>query len=168
MRGQKKQQETLFSLRTPGDRVPKDHPLRRVKDMADAALAALSPTFDRMYSGRGRPSIPPEQLLKALLLMALYSPCDAVWDERMCSLGTPSAGTDHVFCGTPFPPSSDVAYWEVCVMYAAGAEFSRGAAADNRNRYCYFSVRVAGWGLRLGAIPPWLESKPSTWNIRLE
>jgi len=73
MRGRKKQQETLFSLRTAGDRVPKDHPLRRVKDMADAALAALSSTFDRMYSGRGRPSIPPEQLLKALLLMALYS-----------------------------------------------------------------------------------------------
>jgi len=73
MRGRQKQQETLLSLRTPGDRVPKDHPLRRVKDMADAALATLCSTFDRMYSGRGRPSIPPEQLLKALLLMALYS-----------------------------------------------------------------------------------------------
>src|SRR5688572_5539620 len=73
MRGRKKQQVTLLSLRTPGDRVPKDHPLRRVKDMADAALATLSSTFDRMYSGRGRPSIPPEQLLKALLLMALYT-----------------------------------------------------------------------------------------------
>ena len=53
--------------------MPKDHPLRRVKDMADAALAALTSTFDRMYSGRGRPSIPPERLLKSLLLMALYS-----------------------------------------------------------------------------------------------
>jgi hypothetical protein len=60
MRGDKKQQETLFSLRTLVDRVPKDHPLRRVKDMADAALAALSPTFD---SKMGRPSVPPEQLL---------------------------------------------------------------------------------------------------------
>ena len=73
MRGRKKQQDTLFSLRTPGDRVPKDHPLRRVKDMADAALKALSPTFERMYSGRGRPSIPPEQLLKATVLMAFYT-----------------------------------------------------------------------------------------------
>jgi transposase len=73
MRGRKKQQETLFSLRTPGDRVPKDHPIRRVKDMADAALAALSPTFDRMYSEIGRPGIPPEQLMKASLLMALYT-----------------------------------------------------------------------------------------------
>lgn len=73
MRGRGKQQTTLFSLRTPGDRVPADHPLRRVKDMADTALAALSPTFDKMYSGVGRPSIPPEQLLKACLLMAFYT-----------------------------------------------------------------------------------------------
>ncbi|AGC42880.1 transposase [Myxococcus stipitatus DSM 14675] len=73
MRGRPKQQTTLFSLRTPGDRVPAAHPLRRVKDMADAALAALSPTFDAMYSDTGRPSIPPEQLLKSCLLMAFYS-----------------------------------------------------------------------------------------------
>lgn len=63
----------MLSLRTPDERVPKDHPLRRVKDMADAALAALSKTFDQMYSSTGRPSIPPEQLLKASLLMAFHS-----------------------------------------------------------------------------------------------
>jgi transposase len=73
MRGRSKQQSTMFSLRTPGDRVPADHPLRRVKDMADAALAALSPVFDEMYSDTGRPSIPPEQLLKSCLLMAFHS-----------------------------------------------------------------------------------------------
>ena len=58
MRGHKKQQESIFSLRTHGDRVPKDHPLRRVKDMADAALAALSPTFEKMYSNRERRTFP--------------------------------------------------------------------------------------------------------------
>jgi transposase len=73
MRGTPSQQESMLSLRTPGDRVPKDHPLRRVKDMADAALETLSPTFEGMYSKMGRPSIPPEQLLKASLLMAFYS-----------------------------------------------------------------------------------------------
>jgi transposase len=73
MRGTTKQQESMFTLRTPGDRVPKDHPLRRIKDLADGALATLSPTFDKMYSNMGRPSIPPEQLLKASLLMALHS-----------------------------------------------------------------------------------------------
>ncbi|MCY1017705.1 transposase [Pyxidicoccus sp. MSG2] len=73
MRGTLKQQTTMFSLRTPGARIAKDHPLRRVKDMADAALAAPSPTFDRMYSRMGRPSIPPEQLLKTSQLLAFYS-----------------------------------------------------------------------------------------------
>ncbi len=73
MRGTTKQQDSMFSLRTPGDRVPKDHPVRRIKDLADGALATLSPTFDKMYSRMGRPSIPPEQLLKASLLMALFS-----------------------------------------------------------------------------------------------
>ena len=46
-------------------RSPKEHPLRRVKGLADAALAQLSPLFDEMYSAIGRPSIPPERLLKA-------------------------------------------------------------------------------------------------------
>lgn len=73
MRGTPKSQSTMFSIKSPGDRVPKDHPLRRVKDLADGALAALSPTFAKMYSGTGRPSVPPEQLLKASLLMAFYT-----------------------------------------------------------------------------------------------
>ena len=54
-------------------RVPPDHPLRTIKAVADQALERLSPEFDRMYAEVGRPSIPPERLLKALLLIALYS-----------------------------------------------------------------------------------------------
>jgi transposase len=54
-------------------RIPVDHPLRVVKRLADRALAALSPVFDCMYAADGRPSIPPERLLKASLLIALYS-----------------------------------------------------------------------------------------------
>jgi transposase len=54
-------------------RLPPDHPLRAVKRLADRALAELSPVFDRMYAAGGRPSIPPERLLKASLLIALYS-----------------------------------------------------------------------------------------------
>ncbi len=53
--------------------MPVDHPLRRIKRLADEALAELSPTFDAMYQAGGRPSIPPERLLKASLLIALYS-----------------------------------------------------------------------------------------------
>ena len=54
-------------------RVPPDHPLRVIKRLADEALAELSDVFDRMYAEAGRPSIPPERLLKASLLIALYS-----------------------------------------------------------------------------------------------
>jgi transposase len=54
-------------------RVPADHPLRTIKHLADQALTALSESFDRMYAFGGRPSIPPERLLKASLLIPLYS-----------------------------------------------------------------------------------------------
>ena len=53
--------------------MPKEHPLRRVKELVDAAVTQLSPLFDEMYSAIGRPSIPPERLLKVSLLMALYT-----------------------------------------------------------------------------------------------
>ena len=54
-------------------RVPVGHPIRTIKRLADAALAKLSPLFDEIYAEDGRPSIPPERLLKASLLIALYS-----------------------------------------------------------------------------------------------
>src|ERR1700680_3097528 len=63
----------MLMVMEPGDRVPKEHRLRRVKELADAALTQLSPLFDEMYSTVGRPSIPPERLLKGSLLMALYT-----------------------------------------------------------------------------------------------
>jgi transposase len=60
-------------LMSPESRVPKSHPIRRIKVLADEALAVLSPTFDKIYSTTGRPSIPPERLLKAGLLMTLFT-----------------------------------------------------------------------------------------------
>ena len=79
MRGQDTQQSTMFSYLSPEQRVPADHPLRRIRPMVDLALKALSPTFDEMYSAFGRPSIAPEKLLKALLLQVLYT----IRSERM-------------------------------------------------------------------------------------
>src|SRR5712691_5890536 len=73
MRGTDTKQATMLSVVTPERRVPQNHPLRAVKRLADAALAELSPTFSEMYSAVGRPSIPPERLLKASLLMAFYT-----------------------------------------------------------------------------------------------
>ena len=59
----------------PETLIPTDHPLRTIKRFADAALLELSPLFDQMYAadGQGRVSIPPERLLKASLLISLYS-----------------------------------------------------------------------------------------------
>ncbi len=73
MRGKADTQVTMLSLVTASDLVPEDHPIREIKPMVDNALAELSSTFSRMYAETGRPSIPPEHLLKACLLMALYS-----------------------------------------------------------------------------------------------
>ena len=70
MRGNREPQVTMLAFVDPDARVPKDHPLRTIKRLADGALAALSPEFDRMYAEVGRPSIPPERLLKASLLIA--------------------------------------------------------------------------------------------------
>jgi len=63
----------MLMLMSPETLVPKDHPIRAIKALADGLLASLSPTFDAMYANVGRPSIPPERLLKAQLLMALYT-----------------------------------------------------------------------------------------------
>jgi transposase len=73
MRGQPSSQSSMLCLLSLESRVPADHPLRAVKRLADEALEQLGPVFDQMYSEIGRPSIPPEWLLKASLLMALYS-----------------------------------------------------------------------------------------------
>ncbi len=79
MRGEDQQQQAMFSYLSPEARVPKDHPLRPIRIMVDNALADLAPLFQEMYSHTGRPSIPPEQLLRALLLQVLYT----VRSERM-------------------------------------------------------------------------------------
>ena len=73
MRGEQNSQVELLTTTSPGKRVPATHPIREIKRLADQALARLDSTFDAMYSSIGRPSIPPERLLKAQLLIGLYS-----------------------------------------------------------------------------------------------
>src|SRR3990172_3753377 len=73
MRGRREPQVTMLAFVDMEERVPQDHPLRTIKALADGALAALSEEFDGMYADVGRPSIPPERLLKASLLIALYT-----------------------------------------------------------------------------------------------
>ena len=74
MRGDKPQTEPhMWSYVPLEQRIPADHPLRPLRAMVDVVLRELSPTFDQLYSKVGRPSIPPEHLLRALLLQVLYS-----------------------------------------------------------------------------------------------
>jgi len=79
MRGPDHQQSAMFSYLSPEQRVPSDHPLRAVRQMADTILVQLSQVFSKMYADIGRRSIPPEKLLRALLLQVLYT----VRSERM-------------------------------------------------------------------------------------
>jgi len=73
MRGADEQRGSMFSYVSLEERVPADHPLRTIRRITDRALAQLSPRFGALYVNFGRPSIPPEQLLRALLLQALYT-----------------------------------------------------------------------------------------------
>jgi transposase len=79
MRGDEKQQGGMFSYVSIEERVPPDHPLRVIRRLVDQILARMSKRFDTMYAENGRPSIPPERLLRALLLPTFYS----IRSERM-------------------------------------------------------------------------------------
>jgi transposase len=79
MRGRDDRREGLFSYVRLEERIAADHPLRPIKALADEALGLLSGRFEGLYSSMGRPSIPPEMLLRATLLQAFFS----VRSERM-------------------------------------------------------------------------------------
>jgi transposase len=73
MRGDDDRSEGFFSYVRLETRIREDHPLRAIRELVDTVLLKLSPTFDRLYAREGRPSIPPERLLRALLLQAFYT-----------------------------------------------------------------------------------------------
>jgi len=73
MRGEDHQQSAMFSYLSPEQRVPANHPLRKLRALVETVLTRLGPSFTTMYSRSGRPSIAPEKLLRALLLQFLYS-----------------------------------------------------------------------------------------------
>jgi transposase len=79
MRGRDDRSEGFFSYVRLEERIPQDHPLRSIRGLADEALASLNQRFEGLYSAMGRPSIPPEMLLRATLLQAFFS----VRSERM-------------------------------------------------------------------------------------
>jgi len=72
MRGQQVRSGSLFSYVSIEGRIPASHPLRRIRKLADQALDRLNPTYCMLYAAEGRPSVPPEQLLLASYLQAIY------------------------------------------------------------------------------------------------
>src|SRR5499427_6850465 len=79
MRGDDQQQSGMFSYVALEDRVPQDHPLRRIREMVDEILRGMAKDFDALYAKTGRPSVPPERLLRAVVLQIFYT----VRSERM-------------------------------------------------------------------------------------
>ena len=73
MRGDDRQPDAMFSYVSPEQRVPSDHPLRAIRLLVDEILGDMSREFDKLYATIGRPSIPPERLLRAQLLQIFYS-----------------------------------------------------------------------------------------------
>jgi transposase len=96
MRGRSDHGDALFSFVRLEERVPADHPLRAIRALTDEVLASLSVRLDALYARVGRPSIPPEMLLRATLLQAFFSIC---WFSR---------GTEPVFSPRSEPPLSMV------------------------------------------------------------
>src|SRR5467141_2284391 len=108
MRGGDARTEALFSYVSCERRVPMDHPLRAIRKIVNAALRARSPEFEKLYAKSGRPSIPPEKLLRALLLQAFYS----VRSERQLMEQLDYNLLFRWFVGL----SQDAAVWDVTVF----------------------------------------------------
>ena len=79
MRGKDEQQVSVFSYVSAEERIPQEHPLRTIRRTVDGVLKGMSKEFDALYASSGRQSIPPERLLRALLLQMFYS----IRSERM-------------------------------------------------------------------------------------
>jgi transposase len=90
MRGRRDRQGGTFYVINLEQRVRQDHPLRTVKEMVDEELARMGHLFNKAYSDRGHPSVPPETLLKAMLLRALFAVRSAAQLRRTTWRGWPS------------------------------------------------------------------------------
>ena len=99
MRGEKQDQVSVTCLIHVETMIPSDHPIRTIKRLLNEVLAQMDAHFDEIYAANGRPSIPPERLLLAKVLMALYS----IRSERFCGVFAVSADTAAPAGVTPAP-----------------------------------------------------------------
>ena len=131
MRGDDPRNDSMFSYVTPEARVRPDHPLRPIRQLVDAALAGLSARFDRLYATTGRPSIPPEKLLRALLLQILYS----IRSERLLMEELDYSVLYRWFVGL----SMDDPVWDATTFTKNRERLLRGDVADA----CFAEVLAA-------------------------
>ena len=136
MRGDDPRHESMFSYVTPEKRVRGDHPLRPIRRMTDAALDRLSARFDRLYSTTGRPSIPPEQLLRALLLQILYS----IRSERLLMEDVDYSVLYRWFVGL----SMDDAVWDATTFTKNRDRLLEGDIADAFFAEVLAAIRAEG------------------------
>jgi transposase len=157
MRGTDTQQSSMFSYLSPEERVPANHPLRPIRLMVDDALKSLSPAFSRLYSAFGRPSIPPEKLLRALLLQVLYT----VRSERMLMEQLEYNLLFRWFVGL----NMDEAVWVPTVFTKNRDRLLAGDIAEKFFTHVLAQARTAGaQRLRLGA---WRrrQATPTGWRV---
>src|SRR6202049_3498518 len=148
MRGSDQQQSHVFSYISPEQRVRKDHPLRPIRTMVDDILRQLSPRFNKMYAKVGRPSIPPEQLLRAQLLQMLYS----VRSERLLMEEMDYNILFRWFVGL----NLDDAVWDATVFTKNGDRLLEAEVAKE------FLARVVGRRERRDG----LRTSTSAWTVR--
>src|SRR5450759_4752037 len=122
MRSQDIQEVALYSYISPEQRVPADHPLRPIREMVNTVLREISHEFAKIYSLGGRPSIPPERLLRALLLQVLYT----VRSERMMMEQLDYNVLYRWFVGL----NMDDAIWDVTVFTKNRERFLNGDIAE--------------------------------------
>jgi transposase len=155
MRGTDQQQNHVFSYISPEQRVRKDHPLRPIRTMVDEVLKQLSPQFHKMYAKVGRPSIPPEQLLRAQLLQMLYS----VRSERLLMEEMDYNILFRWFVGL----NLDDAVWDATVFHAKG--HSKLTNNANQDRDCLLNslfqqpARALKMCAETDAFQPWERSR---------
>ena len=120
MRGTTSRQVTMLGWIDPGELIPANHPIRKIRPLAEAALKDLEPTFERMYAQIGRPSIPPEQLPESCPWMALHS----IRSERqLCERLRYDPLCFHVACARE-PRLADVGHLLSALLAAALASAS--------------------------------------------
>lgn len=153
MRGVKDPQSSMLCLISPESRISANHPLRAVKQLADAVLRELSPVFDEMYSAVGRPSVPPEMLLKSTVLMALYSVrsdrmfCDQVGYNLLFRWFLDMDMTEEAFHATTFSKNrerlmeQDVARQ----FFAAVVERARTAGLMSSEHFTVDGTLIEAW-----------------------